>query len=197
VEKDLEQARALARHLDGEKNITDNFLLVNDAAIDASYTPLRRLNTIIHYLRNVHHYCYYCSTEYSSAEHVMNVCGEAHLRSEQILPSSESAEWLAKLDAAIAERLATTKTWPSAALIPPDVVQEKEQSVASDEEKVDIVIPDEDKQKDTNLAKLQMQWYLDNIKKKSAAKFKCEKCAKVYRPLFFISVIHYCACVDL
>eukprot|EP00250_Pteridium_aquilinum_P005592 c15664_g1_i1 orf=644-2995(-) len=121
IEKDVEQARALVRKLDGEKGIERNILVTSDldkadgerpminpivivrgANHVKGYEGVELLDVVITYLWRIHYVDYYGSKEYKEQPKVMrHVRGEAKANEDM----ASSAEWEKKVDATWQGRL--------------------------------------------------------------------------------------------
>ncbi|EGG21216.1 C2H2-type zinc finger-containing protein [Cavenderia fasciculata] len=78
ITSDLSQAIDVCKLLDQDREITENPLF-NDSNFD-SLSESDKLDKVIHYLRFVHLFCYYCSEEYADVDEIERKCGSVHYR---------------------------------------------------------------------------------------------------------------------
>jgi len=79
VTNDLALAIELAKHLDGESDLSPGFASIEEK-VQSYEEELQRLNAVLMYLRRVHNFCFYCVKEQTGQSDVNMSCYEWHPR---------------------------------------------------------------------------------------------------------------------
>ncbi|GAM17977.1 hypothetical protein SAMD00019534_011520 [Acytostelium subglobosum LB1] len=185
---DLAQAINMAKHLDQDREIVDNPLLSDERY--ESLPEIERLDKMIHYLRHVHLFCYYCSEEYNDVDEIERKCGSVHLRR---LPSSSDDS-------------TTTSTKPASTMSvgEDDANEQNNNDQSNDQMDIDSKVSDSDQVWVTNLdnnikakitkilnheqytcqqaAEKSAEEFIDiNTFKIEEEKYRCSLCAKLFK----------------
>ncbi len=121
VAADLDLSLQLAQALRAEAgaqhpSITDSWLLQ-----EAGVSPVRRLNAVLAYLREVHCYCFYCSEQFENPDELFLACGEYHARGAGSAARPQDADFFAALEKGLRSRMAG----PPLATAPASAVQKR------------------------------------------------------------------------
>lgn len=160
IQTDLTQAISLIKLFDRERNIECN--VFDSTEFESLSNPVKQLNIALLYLRQVHHYCYYCHTAYDDYDTLFNTCGLTHPRDAQDINEIEETNYFKAIDDTYNNIMEHG--------IP---VSEKQQLF--------------DKYVDMNKLDTALQTFYDEaIIRKGEGKYKCNICSKLFKDTVFV-----------